>query len=174
MRNIQTTVVFLCTRVKSLEQGNWKKLGRMICYLRAIWGLKLTLEANDIHVIKWWLDSTHILHPDMRGHTGQMMSLGSKGLGAVYVGSSKQKINTKSSTETELVGASDALPQVLCTQHFNEHQWFNTKDNEFNQDNQSKILLDKKERGSSSKWTRHININCFFISDIIQKEELCV
>ena len=71
----------------------------------------------------------------MRGHTGQMMSLGSKGLGAVYSGSSKQKINTKSSTETELVGASDALPQVLWKHYFIEHQVYNIKYNEFNQEN---------------------------------------
>ena len=86
-----------------------------------------------MHVMKWWVDAAHILHPDMRGHTGQIMSLGSEGQGLVYSGSSKQKINTKISTETELVGASDALPQVLWIQYFIEHQGYNIKDNEFNQ-----------------------------------------
>ena len=64
-RNIQTTVAFLCTRVKSPDQDNWKKLGRMICYLQETQGLKLTLESNGIHFIKWWVDATHGLHQDM-------------------------------------------------------------------------------------------------------------
>ena len=89
----------------------------MIRYMRATRGLKLTLEANGMHVVKWWVDASQGLHPDMRGRTGQMMSLGSAGQGAVYYESSKQKINTKISTETELVGSSDDLPQVLWTQY---------------------------------------------------------
>ena len=127
-----------------------------------------------MHVMKWWVDAAHRLHPDMRGHTGQIMSLGSEGQGLVYSGSSKQKINTKISTETELVGASDALPQVLWTQYFIEHQGYNIKDNEFYQYNQSTILLENNGRVSSSKRTGHINIHYFFITDIINKIELRV
>ena len=75
-----------------------------------------------MYVVKWWVYAAHRLHPDMRIRTRQMMILGSKGRGSVYSGSSKQKINTKSSTETELVGSSDALPQVLWTQYYIKHQ----------------------------------------------------
>ena len=32
-QDIKNTVLFLCTRVKSPDQDNWKKLGRMIRYL---------------------------------------------------------------------------------------------------------------------------------------------
>ena len=85
-----------------------------------------------MHVVKWWVDAAQILHMDMCGHTVQMMSLGSEGRVAVYSGSSKQKINTKSSTETELVGASDDLPQVLWTQYSIEHQGYNIRYNDFN------------------------------------------
>ena len=95
--DIQTTVECLCTRVKSLDQDNLEKIGRMIRYLRATQGIKLTLKSNGINVVKCWVDDAHGLHLEMRVHTGKMISLGSKGQGAVYSGSSKHKINTKSS-----------------------------------------------------------------------------
>ena len=43
-----------------------------------------------------------MMHMDCKGHTGEMMSLG-KGAALSY--SEKHKLNTKSSTESELVGA---------------------------------------------------------------------
>jgi len=54
-------------------------------------------------------------HPDMKSHTGIYMTLGK---GATYTTSCKQKLNTKSSTEAELVAVDDAMGQVLWTRHF--------------------------------------------------------
>jgi hypothetical protein len=50
------------------------------------------------------VDASYAVHPDMKSHTGGLMSMGTGGL---ICKSSKQKLNTKSSTEAELVGASD-------------------------------------------------------------------
>lgn len=77
--------------------------------------LVLTLEADRLDVVKWWVDSSFAVHKDMRSHTGGAMSLGK---GAVYATSTWQKLNTRSSTEAELVGANDVLPQVLWTRYF--------------------------------------------------------
>jgi hypothetical protein len=60
--------------------------------------------------------------------------------------SSKQKINTKSSCEAELVGVDDAIPMVLWTQQFLKAQGFEVTDNVVYQDHQSAILLEKMER----------------------------
>ena len=51
--------------------------------------------------------------------------------------SSKQKLNTKSSTEAELVGASDYLPHAIWAKKFMEGQGYALKENRFYQDNQS-------------------------------------
>ena len=40
------------------------------------------------------------------------------------------------------------------------------------QDNQSAILLENNGKKSSSKWTRHINIRYYFITDRIKNGEL--
>ena len=39
----------------------------------------------------------------------------SLGKGSIYSTSIRQKLNTKSSTEAELVGVSDVMPQILGT-----------------------------------------------------------
>jgi hypothetical protein len=48
----------------------------------------------------------------MKSHTGGMMTLGK---GATYGISTRQKVNTKSSTEAGLMGVNDVMPQVLWT-----------------------------------------------------------
>ena len=83
--------------------------------------------------------------------------------------SNKQKINTRSSTEAELVGVNDALGMVLWVRHFMEAQGYTVGDNVVFQDNQSAILLEKNGRRSSSKKTRHIEIRYYFITDNIDR-----
>jgi hypothetical protein len=90
----------------------------------------------------------------------------------MYATSTRQKLNTKSSTESELVAVDDVMPQILWTKNFLEAQGYSVKDNIVYQDNQSAILLEKNGRGSSGKRTRHINIRYFFVTDRIGKGEV--
>jgi hypothetical protein len=98
----------------------------------------------------------------MKSHMGGMMSLGK---GAAYGTSTREKLNTKSSTEAELVGVNDVMPQILWTRYFLEAQGYGVEDSLVYQDNQSAILLEKNGRASSGKRTRHINIRYFFVTD---------
>ena len=119
--DIQTAVAFLATRVSQPDIDDWKKLCRMINYLRGTKGLVLTLRANDAWVLKWFVDAAYGVHRDMKGHTGAALTLG-KG---VPVGvSTKQKINTKSSTECELVGTDDVMGQIIWTNYFLQAQGY--------------------------------------------------
>jgi hypothetical protein len=86
--------------------------------------------------------------------------------------SSKQKINTKSSCEAELVGVDDALPTVLWTLQFLKAQGFAVTDNVIYQDNQSTILLENNGTKSSGKRAR--DIRYFFITDRVDKKEVRV
>jgi hypothetical protein len=98
------------------------------------------------------------------------MSMGS---GAVYASSHKQKLNTKSSTEAELVGGADVLPQLLWKKYFLEAQGYGT-DPIMYQDNQSIMKLENNVKASSGKRTRHITIPYFFITDRITSREVTV
>ena len=55
----------------------------------------------------WWVDSSYIVHLDMRSHSGIFMTLGN---GATT--SSKQELSTKNSMEAELVAIDDLMVQV--------------------------------------------------------------
>jgi hypothetical protein len=140
-------------------------------YLRGSINMPLTLEADSMHIVKWWVDASFAVHPDMKSHTGGVMSLGR---GAIYGTSTRQKLNSRSSTEGELIGVNDVMPQVLWTRYFLEAQGYGVKENIVYQDNQSAILLEKNGRGSSSKRTRHINIRYFFVADRIASNEMSV
>ena len=123
--DIQTAVAFLSTRVQNPDTDDYKKLTRTMRYLRGTSGLGLTLKADNIAKISWWVDASFAVHPNMRSHTGVVLTLGG---GAVYGSSTKQKLNTRSSTEAELVGVNDALPQVLWTRQFLNGQGYGDTD----------------------------------------------
>jgi hypothetical protein len=90
------------------------------------------------------------------------------------VSSTKQKLNTRSSTETEIVGADDFMPAICWTRYFMEAQGYQVKDNVLFQDNKSAILLEKNGKASSSKRkrTKHISIRYFFITDRVKKGDV--
>jgi hypothetical protein len=83
-------------------------------YLDLTKELELTLEAEKGNIIlcKWYPDAAFAVHRDMKSHTGAVFSLGK---GAVTTISAKQKLNTRSSTEAELVGADDIVGQAMWT-----------------------------------------------------------
>jgi len=89
-QDIQTTVVFLCTRVQSPDLDDYKNLARVMQYLCTTRDLTLTLEPGK-HP-NWWVDSSYAVHPDMHSQSGIVMSFGK---GATYMTSCKQKLNTK-------------------------------------------------------------------------------
>jgi hypothetical protein len=169
--DLKTAVSFLCTRVKSPDEDDWKKLARVMRYLRKTRLLPLTLETTDPGYIKWWVDGSFAVHPDMKSHTGAMMSLGK---GAAYSTSTRQKLNTTSSTEAELVAVADVMPQVLWTRYFLMAQGYKVTDNIILQDNKSAMLLENNGKRSSGKRTRHIDIRYFFVTDRIGSNEVRV
>jgi hypothetical protein len=73
---LQTAVAFLSTRVKSCDEDDYKKLIRMLQFLRDTRGGFLTISAARLHNVRWWVDTSYAVHPDMIIHTGGAMSLG--------------------------------------------------------------------------------------------------
>jgi hypothetical protein len=75
---------------------------RVMKYLNGTKGENLTLSADDLRVVKWYVDASFAVHPDFKSHTGTMMMLGK---GAMQSIARKQKMNVQSSTEGKLVAA---------------------------------------------------------------------
>jgi hypothetical protein len=147
---------------------------RKVCYLKGSMELDLTLETALPMIIRWWIDSAYGVHSDCKSHTGGAMSLGK---GCPINMSRKQRINTRSSTEAELVGVNDNMTMVLWTKLFLEAQGLEVTDNIIYQDNKSTMLLEKNGRQSSGKKTRHFDVQYYFIHDHIKcgtvKVEYC-
>ncbi len=108
--DIQTAVAFLTTRVKTPDEDDWGKLKRVCKYLNGTGYLKLNLSAESLSIPCWYVDTSHHIHDDYRGHTGAILTFGA---GAITSLSNKQKLNTKSSTEYELFALYDKLGDIF-------------------------------------------------------------
>ena len=74
------------------------------------------------------------------------MGIMSLGYGVIHNKFSKQKLNTKSSTETEVVGASDYVGYTLYIKWFLKEQGYNLKHNVLYQDNMSAMKMEMNDR----------------------------
>jgi hypothetical protein len=135
-----TAIAFLPTRVREPDNYDWTKLVHPMRYIRGNRKMPLILSANGSGILKWWVDVSFVVHPSMRGHSGGGLYLG---CGFPIVSSTKQKLNTRSSTETEIVVAYDFMMVILWTRYFMKAQCYGVKDNVLFQDNKSSILLEK-------------------------------
>jgi hypothetical protein len=179
--DLQTAVAYLCTRVACPDKDDYGKLKKLIEYLRESIYLPLILGWDESGVLTWSVDASFAVHMDMRSHTGMALTLGR---GALISGSYKQKINTKSSTESELVGVEDGMPFIMWIRLFyikqfklypSDHPMKEIgQKNIILQDNTITIQLENNGRRSSGKRTRHINIRYFYITDQIKEGKVSV
>jgi hypothetical protein len=118
------------------------------------------LDTINCQQINYWV---------YRGGGGLTM-----GKGIPIESSTKQKLNTRSSTEGELVGVDDMMPIIVWSCYFLMAQGYGVTQNLSLQDNKSSILLEKNGKRSSGKHTRHINSQYFFITDRVNIKEVKV
>ena len=160
--DICVPVSFLTSRVQESTEQDMGKLKRVLRYLLGTKHMGITLEADSqIIRLRCFVDASYGVHRDCKSHTGTVISLGS---GPVLVKSVKQKINTKSSTEAELVGLSDSMSIIIWCRNFLEAQGYNMPPAQVFQDNMSTIAMIRSGKPTSDR-TRHINIRFFFIND---------
>jgi hypothetical protein len=152
-------------------ESDWMKLICLLKYLNRTRKDILRLSADDLKMIKWSVDVVFAVHPDFKSHTGAVMSFKK---GALQVISSKQKLNTRSSTKAELMGADDAIMMILWTKQFMEAQGYEVAENILYQDNKSMTLLEENGWKGAGKGSRAINIHYFFLMDQIQQGNVII
>jgi len=138
-------------------------------YLRVDILRPLILSADGSGVLMWYVNASFAVHPNMHSHTGGVFTMGR---GFPINSSTKQKLNTRSSTESELVAVDNLMPIVLWTRYFLMAQGYGVTENFLLQDNRSSMLLERNGKASSSKCTRHINIRSFLIIDRVNMKEV--
>ena len=77
--------------------------------------MALTLEVDNLRMMRWCVDVSFAVHDDMHGHTGGEMTAGKGGIHSEII---KQKIVGESRVETETIVVDDTLPQVSWSDHF--------------------------------------------------------
>ena len=170
-RDIQPATAFLTTRVKTPDKDDWGKVKHLLQYLNCTLHMPLILSADSLTLARWWVDAAYAVHADCKGHTGAGMSL-SQGMAMSY--SWKQKINTKSSTEAELVGVDDSLGYILWARYFLQEQGYDMDPSLVYQDNTGAILLETNGKASSTKRTKHIKVKYFMSKTKLIKARSCL
>jgi hypothetical protein len=69
--NIQMAMALLTACVKRPDKDDYRKLSRVIKYLHATPTMALTLEGDDARIVKWWIDASFAVHPDLKSHTDE-------------------------------------------------------------------------------------------------------
>ena len=109
--DIALAVSFLCMRVAELTKGDRHKFKHLLGYINSTIDMVRVIGASRNEMLQTWVDASYAVHRNMKSHTGGTMSLGHCTFHNRLV---KQKIHTKSSTEAELVGASERLITTKC------------------------------------------------------------
>jgi hypothetical protein len=161
-QDILPGIAFLTTRVTKPDKNDWKKLVRIITFLKMTQDDTTTLCMDNSKIIKWYVDAAFAVHTDMKSHTGAVMTLGKGILNSV---STQQKVNSRSSTEAEFIAVDDVLSKVLWVELFMEEQDQEIRMNIIYRDNQSSMKMELNGKTSSGKRTRHFNIKYYYITD---------
>jgi hypothetical protein len=169
--DVNPAIGFLSSRVKEPNEGDWNKLQKVLGFLKGTIEDVLTLEADDTQTMMWYIDAAFAVHADMKSHTGAIFTMGK---GAIISDSRKQKVNARSSTESEIVGVDDEIGKVVWAKRFVEYQGFKVNLNIVYQDNTSSMKLEQNGKASSGKRTRHFDIKLFYVTDLVARDEVNV
>jgi hypothetical protein len=171
MPEILCAVSFLSTRVQCANMTDWLKFIRVCKFLNNK-DLEFTIKFGDPNAKELYMDAfidaSYAVHPNGKSHSGAVLRIMN---GPIDVQSSKQKINTKSSAEAELVALSDKSGSSLMYREYLVHQGYDVEAITIHEDNQSTIALINKGHSTSER-TRHINIRYFFLKDRIDSGEI--
>ena len=148
------------------------KLGKLLKYIRKTKDTGIVLKPGELGLqVRCYIDAAYGVHDDGKSVTGSVVVLGDAG--PLHAKSSKQKIVTKSSTEAELVAASDSANQALFVREFMIQQGHKMKPVVIFQDNLSCMALINKGRPSSER-TRHMSIRNFWLKDKVSDGEVVI
>jgi hypothetical protein len=168
--DIAVAVNYLCTRIEKFDDDDLKKFHRILGYLHGTQDRGLTLicksQCPTIHV---YVDAAYgIRSIDRLSQTGVCVMLDNA---LIVARSAKQKLVTKSSTESELVACSDSLVYGLIIRNILDELKVNHNEITLHQDNEATIKLIRDPKSASIR-TKHISIRYFFIRDIIKRESI--
>ena len=73
--DIEPTVVYFCTRVSKSTIEDWKKLWRLVSFLKGTLNDKRIIGEISLENMHTWNDAAYGVYNDMRSQTGGAISL---------------------------------------------------------------------------------------------------
>jgi len=132
-------VAYLCTRIKDPNTDDWKKLIRVLGYIKMTSSKKKVIRQDGtVARLEQYTDASFGIHADGKSHNGTCIMWGDV---CVMAASRKQKITAKEPTEAELIGASDEIKEVEWCTEFLQEQGHHMLSPILYQDNRSAIAL---------------------------------
>ena len=169
--DIEPALSYLCTKVSNPTMNDQDKLLQLLDFIKNSLDNKRIIGATSLNKLVTWVDAVFATHMNKRSHTGGTMSFR---VGIVHSKSSKQKLNTKNSTEAELVAVSEYLPYHIWMINFMKSQGYNINEKVLFQDNQIAIRMERNGRNLCTGNSRHIDIRYFFIKDRVKSGDIKV
>lgn len=163
------TIAFLTQRVLSYTEQDYSKLRRLMNYVHDTIDLIAIVGIEDMCRLCTWINAANAVYPNMRSHTGGTCTFRT---GVFSTMSAKQKLNTGSSTESEVIENSDFITKPICYRLFMEAQGYLLVENVVYEDNVSTIKLLINSRKSYRKRSHHIEIQHYFVKDVIDKKKI--
>ena len=139
-------------------------------YIQGTIVLPLILSIEKSANINFYVDTEFAVCKDTRSHTDGLITTVK---GGDYI-QLRKKLNTKSSTEAELVWVNYVLTQVIWNQSLLNEKGYKIHENVIYQYNQIAIKLENIGIQSSRKRTRHTSIRYYFIIDRVTMQEVSV
>ena len=158
----------LCQRVQAPTESDMQKLMQILGYIKMSINDKLELDASHFDDPKIYIDAAYATNTDFKSQSGLVMLFGR---GSFVCRSHKQHINTKSSTESELVALSDMASTALGVIYFLQECGVTFNSVTIYQDNKSTMKMLHKGY-PDGKYSRHINIRSYWLKDLVQRKEL--
>jgi hypothetical protein len=147
-----------------------EKLHRLVRYIGGTRDLGVVLRPGALGmVVRLFVDASYGVHMDGKSHTGSCVVIGD--VGAVHCRSSKQDIVVKSSTEGELVAASNSANQGLHSRQFLIAQGYKMGPVILYQDNLSCMAMLARGRSGAER-TRHIAIRYYWTKERVDSGEI--
>lgn len=166
--DILTAISHLSSRVTDPTEDDEAKLDRVFGYLAETRDLVLWYKSGGQVTVDAFVDASFGVHADGKGRTGVVLMLGGAVVGAW---SARQKIVTKSSTESEIVAVSDGLNHILWSRWFLMSQGYVPPPTVIYEDNDAVIKIMKNGRNTSHR-TKHLKIRYFFARDCAKNGDI--
>jgi hypothetical protein len=163
-------VSHLSSRVSKSTEDDEAKLLRVLNYLSNTKHRKMVMKKGATVEMEAFIDASFGSHADGKSRSGIALMMCGVVVGAW---SAKQKLNTKSSTEAEIVGLSDGLSHVIWMREMLIAQGYTLPPTKVHQDNQG-VLSIMREGRSPKHRTKHLNIRHFFARDRVSSGDIAL